>query len=316
MGPLTLRKKVMIKPIVTPEIVVRHFEFLSSYSEEMTEVELPTRISEIRKAYEYLEEKLPAFTIQTSVLIWLNIWNEDVAGMTLETFQNSWSCTKNLWLNSNCGYDSGESKCVHSFLGRFHPLLLHAGVPEVIPPRKITKLPRTQSSTLGDLHDLREQEVLCDVTITAPPQTFKAHKIVLASASMYFRAMFTSTCFESSATKVPLQDDPATIKVLLDYIYTNEFIEPPYEEDVTRQLESLIDQLEKSQKWFLSSFQDSMEVYLMDPHWIRPETVKFILSSSEMCRAEQLASVCREYIEVNQAIVARESPSEEEESLG
>ncbi|CAZ85444.1 unnamed protein product [Tuber melanosporum] len=309
MGPLALGKITSNKPMITPTTVLGHLEFLASHREIITKAELPPRISEIKKAYEYLEEKVPAYAIPESVPIWLNVENEDLVGMTPETFRNSWSCTRDLCLNSN--YDSGEIKRVRSFLGRFHQLLVHARVRRIIPPPSIPEPGKTQSPILEGLLNLREQKALFDVTITAPPQTFKAHKVVLASVSEYWKGMFTSNCRESSTAEISLQDDPSTVKVLLDYIYTNKFIKPPREDDVTRQLENLLDQLEKSEKWLLPSFQHSMENYLSDPHWIRPETVKPILRSAKMYKADRLADVCRKYIENNRVIVERESPNEE-----
>ncbi|PWW74720.1 hypothetical protein C7212DRAFT_298776 [Tuber magnatum] len=309
MGSLALRGITSQKPMITPGTVIGHLGFLASHREEITKEELPTRISEIKKAYEYLEEKIPSYTIQESALIWLNVENEDFGRMTPETFRKSWSCTMDLCLDSN--YDSGEIKRVRSFLDRFRQLLLHANVTAIIHPPSIPEPPRTQSPILQGLLDLRKQELLSDVTITAPLQTFKAHKIVLASVSDYWRAMFTSKFRESSTTEISLQDDPKTIKVLLDYIYTNNFIKPRHEENVTSQLENLLDQLEKSEKWFLPSFKHSMEHYLSDGHWIRPETVKSVLRSSTMCNANQLASVCQQYIGNNKTIVEREAPKEE-----
>ncbi|CUS15651.1 unnamed protein product [Tuber aestivum] len=309
LGPLALTMITSIKPMITPTTVIGHLKFLASHREEITEDELPTRISEIKMAYEYLEEKIPTYSIQENALIWLNIEYEDRSGMALETFRNSWSCARNLCLNIE--YDSGEIRRVCSFLGRFHNLLEHAKVHILrLRKRRIPQPPRIQSPILQGLLDLRNQGLLCDVTIISPLQTFKAHKVVLASVSNYWRGMFSSQFKESSTTEVLLQDDPNTIKVLLDYIYTNKFIKPPHEEDVTRQLENLLDQLEKSDKWLLQSFKHSMEHYLSDPYWIRPETAKSILSSSRTCNAEQLAQVCEEYIEDFREIVEMEAADE------
>ena len=313
MGSLALQNIITSeKPMVTPTTVIEHLEFLASHREEITENELPTRISEIKEAYEYLEGKIHTSSIPESTLIWLNVENEDLGKMTLEIFRNSWSCTRNLCLNIK--YDSGEIKPVRSFLNRFHQLLLDAGMSVVVPPEQLdSERSTTQSPMVEGLLKLRERELLFDVTIitckpTGLPQIFKAHKTALASISDYWKGMFTSEFTESSTGEIKLEDDPSTVKVLLDYIYTNEFVEPPHEDDVTRQLENLLDQLEKSEKWFLLSFKHSMEVYLSaDDHWIRPETVKFILKCSRTYNADRLARVCEKYIINNRVIVEREA---------
>ncbi|RPA98543.1 hypothetical protein L873DRAFT_1687439 [Choiromyces venosus 120613-1] len=315
MGPLPLRLLNSKKPMITPTIVIKHLEFLSSNREEITKQELPTRISEIKAAYEYLEEEIPNYTIQKTALIWLNIENDDLTNPALETFQKSWLCTNNLCLGTS--YDSGEIKRVRSFLDRFRQLLPHANVSSLKPPRPLTpEPPSTGSPILEGLLELRKQRLLFDVTITArkpagPLQTFKAHKIVLASVSDYWKGMFTSKFMESSTAEVSLPDDPSTVEVLLDFVYTNNFIKAPHEDNVTIQLENLLDQLEKSEKWLLPSFKRSMEHYLSDAHWIRPETVKSILKSAKTYNADQLTRVCQKYIEDNRDIVERETAKEE-----
>ena len=314
MGSLAFSMIASKKQMVTPTTVLGHLEFLASHREEITQNELQIRISEIKKAYEHLEQNIHTYTIQESALIWFNVENEDLGKMTREIFRNSWLCARNLCLNSN--YDSGEIKRVRSFLGRFHQLLLHAGVSAIRPPIPLApEPPTTQSPILEGLLKLRERELLFDITITAQkpamlfqiPQTFMAHKIVLASVSDYWKGMFTSVFMESSTAEIKLEDDPKTIKVLLDYIYTNKFIKPPHEDDVTRQLENLLDQLEKSEKWLLLSFKHSMENFLSNKHWIRPETVKSILKCSRTYNADRLARVCERYIMDNRVIVERET---------
>ena len=41
------------------------------------------------------------------------------------------------------------------------------------------------------LHRLRRDDILCDVTLEAEGKTFRAHRVVLASVSGYFEAMFS-----------------------------------------------------------------------------------------------------------------------------
>ena len=315
-GSLAFNKIASKKKLMaTPTTVIGHLEFLASHREEITQNELQICISEIKKAYEHLEQNIHSYTIQESAVIWLNVKNEDLGQMTLETFRNSWSCARNLCLNSD--YDSGEIKRVRSFLSRFHQLLRYANVSAVIPPKPLAPGPPIpQPSILEGLLKLRERELLFDVTITThkptmplqTPQTFKAHKVVLASVSDYWKKRLTLEFKESFIAPIELEDDPSTIKVLLDYIYTNKFVDPPHEGNFTEQLKNLLDQLEKSEKWVLLSFKGSMENYLSNKHWIRPETVKSILRSSKACNADRLARVCREYIMDNRAIVEREGP--------
>jgi len=66
-------------------------------------------------------------------------------------------------------------------------------------------------------------EVLCDIKLKTDDGTVLcAHKVVLVSASPYFRAMFT--CFsESNKDVVNIRHlDSTVLLLLLDFIYTGE----------------------------------------------------------------------------------------------
>ena len=67
------------------------------------------------------------------------------------------------------------------------------------------------------------QSVLCDVILEAEGVEIPAHRIVLASCSQYFSAMFTSELSESRAEKIILQEvDGRALALLVDFVYTSE----------------------------------------------------------------------------------------------
>ncbi|XP_066504964.1 kelch-like protein 3 isoform X2 [Hoplias malabaricus] len=71
------------------------------------------------------------------------------------------------------------------------------------------------------MNDLRSRKMLCDVLLVAGEVEISAHKVVLASCSPYFCAMFTGEMSESKAPRVEIRDvDGLTLKKLVDYIYT------------------------------------------------------------------------------------------------
>ncbi|MCI4380144.1 hypothetical protein PGIGA_G00236430 [Pangasianodon gigas] len=73
------------------------------------------------------------------------------------------------------------------------------------------------------MNDLRSRKMLCDVLLVAGEEEIPAHKVVLASCSPYFCAMFTGEMSESKATCVEIRDvDGQTLRKLVDYIYTAE----------------------------------------------------------------------------------------------
>ncbi|XP_071483433.1 kelch-like protein 3 [Diadema setosum] len=73
------------------------------------------------------------------------------------------------------------------------------------------------------LNVFRKQNVLCDVILEAEGVEIPAHRIVLASCSQYFAAMFTSELSESRAEKIILQEvDGRALSLLIDFVYTSE----------------------------------------------------------------------------------------------
>ncbi|KPP74580.1 kelch-like protein 3-like [Scleropages formosus] len=73
------------------------------------------------------------------------------------------------------------------------------------------------------MNDLRSRRMLCDVLLLAEDVEIPAHRVVLASCSPYFCAMFTGDMSESKAHQVEIRDvDGQTLRKLVDYIYTAE----------------------------------------------------------------------------------------------
>ncbi|XP_050399946.1 kelch-like ECH-associated protein 1 [Patella vulgata] len=70
---------------------------------------------------------------------------------------------------------------------------------------------------------LQRTNNLCDVTLVVGEEKFLVHKIVLAAASPYFRAMFTGGMREKDMDLIPLHGiSPCTLSGLIDFAYTAE----------------------------------------------------------------------------------------------
>ena len=71
-----------------------------------------------------------------------------------------------------------------------------------------------------------ETQELCDVTLCVKGKEFRAHKVVLASSSPYFRAMFTCGLSESSQSSVNLDaiSNADIVECILHYFYSSKFI--------------------------------------------------------------------------------------------
>ena len=77
------------------------------------------------------------------------------------------------------------------------------------------------------LCDMWERQELCDVVLVTEEREFQAHRVVLASGSPYFRAMFLTGLSESKQLRVELKTIPAFIlEQILLYLYHSHFEVP------------------------------------------------------------------------------------------
>ncbi|XP_069558862.1 kelch-like protein 20 isoform X2 [Brachyistius frenatus] len=83
-----------------------------------------------------------------------------------------------------------------------------------------TKHPNT---VLQGLNSLRLNNAFCDVTLCCGGQEFPCHRIVLASFSSYFQAMFSTDLIESKQERVAINGvEPQMVGMLVTYAYTSE----------------------------------------------------------------------------------------------
>ena len=73
------------------------------------------------------------------------------------------------------------------------------------------------------MNTLRHNGQLCDVTLRAGSEMFRAHRVVLAAASPYFKAMFCTSMRESDMSDIPIQGvKPSVLSSLIEFAYTSE----------------------------------------------------------------------------------------------
>ena len=71
------------------------------------------------------------------------------------------------------------------------------------------------------LNSLRNCEKLCDVVLVVGEERLPAHRVILASLSAYFYAMFTGEMAESRKREIVINGiEPSALKALIDYAYT------------------------------------------------------------------------------------------------
>ncbi|KAM9553340.1 kelch repeat and BTB domain-containing protein 2-like [Salvelinus alpinus] len=102
-------------------------------------------------------------------------------------------------------------------------------------------------SLLEQLKLFYEQKLLTDVVLLVEDHEFPCHKMVLATCSSYFRAMFMSGLSESKQSHVQLRNvNPATLQMIITYAYTGNLaindntVEPLYETACFLQVEDVL----------------------------------------------------------------------------
>lgn len=75
--------------------------------------------------------------------------------------------------------------------------------------------------TFSIMNDLRKRKELCDVVLRVGELEIYAHKVVLASFSPYFYAMFTNDVVESRQNTITLKSmDARSVELLIEFAYT------------------------------------------------------------------------------------------------
>ena len=78
-----------------------------------------------------------------------------------------------------------------------------------------------QEELLLKMEQLRQENTLCDITLVVENRNFHAHKVVLSSASPFFRALFGNDMKESRADSIELNEvDGFVMEDLLQFVYT------------------------------------------------------------------------------------------------
>ncbi|XP_046846951.1 kelch-like protein 18 [Xenia sp. Carnegie-2017] len=78
-----------------------------------------------------------------------------------------------------------------------------------------------EHDAFSELYRLKQDEMLCDISLRIGEELVKAHRIVLAATSPYFHAMFTGDMLESRQTEVALHGvEFHSLEQLINYCYS------------------------------------------------------------------------------------------------
>lgn len=87
---------------------------------------------------------------------------------------------------------------------------------------RVEERPEHGMKILQGLNKLKNDKILCDVTLIAEGHRFEAHRVILVSCSDYFRSMFTSGMRESNQREIELKGITCKgLEKTLEIIYTS-----------------------------------------------------------------------------------------------
>jgi len=84
---------------------------------------------------------------------------------------------------------------------------------------------RHPCDVLDMLNTFRRTGKLCDIVLRAESDKFEVHRIVLAAASPYFKAMFCNNMVECGMTEIPLHGMKAhVLSAIIEFAYTSKVV--------------------------------------------------------------------------------------------
>lgn len=138
-----------------------------------------------------------------------------------------------------------------------------------------------------------ERQELCDVVLVTDDREFQAHRVVLASGSPYFRAMFVAGLSESRQLRVELKNIPATIlEQVLRYLYNSHFEIP---------IELVQDAIPAADMLCLVSLKEACAAYLLRQLTVTNCLGLYVFADTHSCtalRAEALEFIQKHFCEV------------------
>jgi sacsin len=244
-------------------MVWEHLVFLAECAQTIEEAEIQSFVSDLQRTYEFLHhnqnESKDTFS-NSNAAIWLNAEATNPSLITLDVLQSSWTCLENLILDSPC--DAPPLMMVHGFLRRFSSLLKEVGCTSMYYPSIALPSLNRSETALAAVRQLWEKDILNDVRFEAEGSVISAHKVILASRSLYCKNQFHGPwAVQSTKSKIVKLVDMryAPLKILIEYCY-NENVDwaagmHVEEEDdlsvVADKLDALLDVLVAADRWLM-----------------------------------------------------------------
>jgi hypothetical protein len=217
--------------VPSAETVVAHIKYLSSQGwNGSTDLEL--YIKDVTAAYKFLETK-ETLQINLQLLedgrLWCNLDPQELPTLSKERFRLAWTDAKSL--RTALVDEKEKRRFADSLLNMFPRLLKHIDV-EAVRKQQSIRLRhapgddgvwQTQIVAAKEIRELWKQGHLCDIELNIHGERFRAHRVVLAAASGYWRRVFTGIePGGGDGLDINQSCSKETILGVLRYIYTGE----------------------------------------------------------------------------------------------
>lgn len=152
----------------------------------------------------------------------------------------------------------------------------------------------------ADIGNLFNNTDYCDIKLMVEGIEFRAHKIVLAARSEYFRALLFSGMKETNCESIEIGDaKPDAFRLLLRYIYTGKISLRNEKE------ESVIDLLSLVHQYGLIELQHSISDYLESI--LDMKNVCSIYDIASLYQLKSLKETCARYIDKHSAVLIKQN---------
>jgi hypothetical protein len=209
------------------EVVVAHLKYLSSQGWNSS-TDLEHYIKDVIAAYTFLEN-YDRLEINRQLLedghLWCNLDQQGLPTPTKEQFRLSWTDAKSV--RTALVDDTEKLKFTGSLLNRFPKLLKLIDVEAVkkqsirLCPARDDELGQRQTVPTKNIRELWKLGHFCDIELNVHGEPFRAHRVVLAAASGYWRKVFTGDN-PKGGLDISQSCSKETVLGVLRYIYTKE----------------------------------------------------------------------------------------------
>jgi sacsin len=293
-------------------IVWEHLVFLAELAQSGEEIDVEHFVYDLQKTYEYLnlnlQDSKSTFSRPTTA-IWLNVDSLGLDNLSIAAIRSSWATLENLLLDTPC--DALPLLAVQPFLGRFSTLLKEIGCRSITYPQVTGLFSGRSTATSTLVNKMWHEGVLTDVRFAAEGREIAAHKIILASRSLYCKAQFngpwTANRLTNSTPEVIKLEDMTytTLQILIEFCYEEHLdwaaeYRVMSDEDssmIADKLDVLLDVLTAADRWLMPDLHAEAQSQVMTgiKFFIRADNVASVRPIADEANAVKLREYCDEF---------------------